>query len=219
MLSTEALKALHPHVHLQLYHQKEIIFQEGDTLPAELHILLSGTLQIKKSTATGKETVLRLLRMGDFFALPALFDESFCTVIVLATEDSQVLTVSKTTLLNAIQHTPELAMQFLVMLNQRLQQQHNTVHGLVSERAVVRLARLIHYSALHQGTELTVKGEQLQIQLPYNQIARSIGATYEECTRLMKKLTDTVKYNRGGKITIFDWEALAAIASGDTDLV
>ncbi|WP_299488318.1 helix-turn-helix domain-containing protein [Acaryochloris sp. IP29b_bin.137] len=116
--------------------------------------------------------------------------------------------------MEAFQHTPELALRLLVVLNLRLQQLHNIVHGLVSERAVVRLARLIQYSAWQHGTDLTTTGELLRIKLPYYQMARSIGITYEECSRLMKGLGGVVSYGRGGKIVILDREGLDQMAAG-----
>ena len=133
-------------------------------------------------------------------------------------EDCQVLTLSKATLLDTIQQTPEVALRILVVFNQRLQQLHTMVHGLVSERAVVRLARLIQYSAWQQGTDITDAGEQLRIKLPYYQMARSIGITYEECARLMKKLDTVVKYGRGGKIVILNQDDLETLAAGEIDL-
>lgn len=218
-LKADALAALQPHTHLQLYRRKDTIFGEGDSLPLMLHILFAGALQVQKSTATGKETILRSLRPGDLFAVSALFGETCSSATFLAIADCQVLTISETALLDAIQHTPTLAIQLLMIFNQRLQQLHNLVHGLVSERAVVRLAQLIQYNAVQQGTDSTATGEHLRVKLPYYQMARSIGITYEECSRLMKGLSEIVRYSRGGNIIILDWEGLAAIASGKTDLV
>lgn len=208
------LEHLQPHIHLRAYRREEIICYEGDLLPEKLHILFSGVLQVQKNAASGKETILRLLRAGDIFAAPALFGNRQAPATVLAVEDCEILTLDRTKLLEAIRHTPELAFRLLVVFNQRLQQLHNMVHGLVSERAVVRLARLIQYSAWQHGTEATGAGELLRIKLPYYQIARSIGITYEECARLMKTLQDIVMYERGGKIVILDGEGLEAIAGG-----
>lgn len=231
-LGPDALASLQPHTHLQHYKRKEILFTEGEPLPGKLHILLSGVLQVQKNTIAGKETILRSIQGGDLFAAPALFGDthssdtvSAATVsattvsatTISAIEDCQVLTIPKSALLDTIQQNPELAIQFLVIFNQRLQQLHNMIHGLVSERAVVRLAQLIRYSALQQGTESTTAGAQLRTKLPYHQIARTIGIAYEECSRLMKGLNAIVKYSRGGKIIILDWDGLEAIASGDTD--
>ena len=217
-LSQEDIERLQPHTQIQQYRREDIILHEGDPLPEKLHVLVSGALQVQKNATTGKETILRTLRDGDIFAAPALFGDAKAPATVIAMEECQVLSLSKVALLDTIQQTPELALRLLVVFNQRLQQLHTLVHGLVSERAVVRLAQLIQYSAWQHGTVLAGAGEQLQVKLPYYQMARSIGITYEECARLMKKLDTVVKYGRGGKIIILDREGLETVVTGEIEL-
>ncbi|MEG4945393.1 hypothetical protein QUA82_10650 [Microcoleus sp. F8-D3] len=59
----------------------------------------------------------------------------------------EVLTTEREVLLAAIRENPEIALRILAVFNQRLQQLYETVHGLVSERAIVLLTRFIHYFA------------------------------------------------------------------------
>ena len=208
---------LQPHTWIQPYSQGENIMHERDRLPAQLYALLSGTLQVTKTALTGKETILRTLSAGEIFAAPALLGDGIAPATVTALKDCQVLTIDRDALLTAIQHNPQIALKILVVFNQRLQQLHELVHGLVSERAIVRLARVIQYAALEQGTEKNAEGACLRVQMPYYQIARSIGITYEECVRLFKQLQGIVSYHRGGKIAILNGEGLEAIASGKGD--
>lgn len=205
---------LQPHTQVRSYLQGEIIFHEGDRLPAKLYALISGSLQMIKTAATGKETILRTLTPGEIFAAPALLGNGIAPATVTAQANCLVFTVARDALLEAIRQNPAIALQMLVVFNSRLQQLHETVHSLVSERAIVRLARLIHYSAVEHGTKSTPQGECLQVKLPYYQIARSIGITYEECVRLVKSLDLIVTYSRGGKIVIGDMDKLEAIARG-----
>ena len=216
-LAVAELEQLQPHAQLHIYQPGEIIMHEGDSLPPHLYALVSGTIRIGKTASTGKETILRILRAGEIFAAPALLGDGIAPATVIAESDCQIITVERQALLNAIQHAPEIALSMLSVFNQRLQKLHNTVHGLVSERAIVRLARYIQYCAAEQGVESTHAGMQLRMQLPYYQIARSIGITYEECVRLCKQLRSVVSYDRGGKITIHDWHKLEAIGSGEFD--
>jgi CRP/FNR family transcriptional regulator, cyclic AMP receptor protein len=95
-----------------------------------------------------------------------------------------------------------------------LQKLHSTVHGLLSERAIVRLAQYIQLSMSESGVERSPEGTYLRSCLPYYQIARSIGITYEECVRLVKQLP-MIRYQRGGKILLLDTEQLASIALGN----
>lgn len=187
---------------------------EGDRLPAKLYALLSGSLQVTKTATTGKETILRTLSAGEIFAAPALVGNGIAPATVTAESDCHILSVNREALLETIQRTPEVALRMMMVFNQRLQQLHETVHGLISERALIRIARYIQYFAVHYGTEVTKQGVCLRMKLPYYQIARSIGITYEECVRLFKQLRSIVSYSRGGKITVLNWEELEIIASG-----
>ncbi|MFQ4142803.1 Crp/Fnr family transcriptional regulator [Chlorogloeopsis sp. ULAP02] len=210
------MMSLQPHTHIQSYSQGEIILHEGDRLPAKLFTVASGAIQVSKTATTGKETILRTLFAGEMFAAPALLGNGISPATVTAETDCEILTVNRDALLQAIQHNPDVALRMLMVLNSRIQQLHETVHGLVSERAIVRLARLIQYFAVEYGSEINQQGKILKVKLPYYRIARSIGITYEECVRLIKSIKTTVAYSRGGKITILDAQKLAEIASGNT---
>ena len=176
---------------------------------------MSGSLRVAKTATAGKETILGTLFQGDIFAAPALLGNGIAPATVTAETDVQVLTTEREFLLAAIRENPEIALRILAVFNQRLQQLHDTVHGLVSERAIVRLARFIHYFAVEQGTKIADNSVCLEKRFPYYQIARSIGITYEECGRLFKKLKPFVSYSRGGKIMVLDWEKLEDLASGE----
>ena len=214
-LEPAELEGLQAHSRVQEYQAGEMVMQEGDRIPPKLFALLNGSLRITKIASTGKETILRTLSPGEIFAAPALLGNGIAPATVTAECNCQIITVEKDALLEAIRQTPEIALRMLMVFNQRLQQLHETVHGLVSERAIVRLARLIQYYAEQYGTEKTPEGLCLNANLSYYQIARSIGITYEECVRLIKSIKSVLVYRRGGKIAILDVEKLEAIASGN----
>ena len=211
-LAPAELESLVPYSYIREYKKDEIVMQEGDRIPQQLHALISGRLEIKKTAANGKETVVRLIPPGELFAAPAIFGNGIAPATVISQVESQVLTIDREALLTAISHAPEISLRILEVFNQRLQQLHNTVHGLISERAMVRLVRLIQYYRERDGVDATPEGDRLNIKLPYYQIARSIGITYEECVRLFKKLKGIVNYKRGGTIIVQDWEELEAVS-------
>ena len=204
-VSREDLQQLQPHSPVQSFQKNEIVMIEGNYLPACLFGLITGTLQIQKTASTGKETVVRVIRSGQIFAAPAIFGNQIAPATVLSQEDSLVVTIEKTAIIEAIQKTPDIALRILETFNKRLQLLHETVHGLISERAIVRLARLILYHAKEYGTTQKQEGDVLNVKLPYYQMARMTGITYEECTRLLKRMETAVSYQRGGTIVICDW--------------
>ncbi|RUT09688.1 hypothetical protein DSM106972_001830 [Dulcicalothrix desertica PCC 7102] len=212
LIKPEELEQLVQHSQVLKYLREEIIFHEGDSLPAKLYALASGRIHIKKTSATGKETILRILYTGDIFAVHVLIGDGIAPATVVCEQDCEILTIERTALLEAIRQTPEIALQIMSVLNQRIQLLHNTIHGLVSERAIVRLARFIQCAMLQYGTEISKEGQNLKVNLSYYQISRSIGITYEECVRLIGSIKSVINYRRGGKITILDVKALDEIA-------
>ncbi|MGL5059147.1 MAG: Crp/Fnr family transcriptional regulator [Microcoleus sp.] len=214
-LNSTELERLQEHTAIRTYRQGEVVMYEGDRIPEKLYTLAIGSLQVAKIGAAGKETILRTLSSGDIFAAPALLGNAIAPATVTAQTDVEVLTTDREVLLAAIGENPEIALRILTVFNQRLQLLHETVHGLVSERAIVRLARFIHYFCSQQSTQVAENCVALERHFSYYQIARSIGITYEECVRLFKKLKPVLSYSRGGKIIVLDWEKLDAIASGD----
>ena len=210
-LAVNELKALIPYSYVREYQQQEIVMHEGDRLPQQLHALILGKLEIKKTGDNGKETIVRLIPPGEIFAAPAMFGNGIAPAMVVCQQESAVLTIERDALLQVIARSPEISLKIIQVFNQRLQQLHNTVHGLISERAIVRLIRLLQYYGNRDGTQTVTKGELLQIRLPYYQLARSIGISYEECVRLFKQLKGIVSYQRGGKIVICDWHKLNAM--------
>lgn len=131
-LAPSELEHLQPYTQVQHYSKGEIVMQEGNRLPAKLYALLSGSLQVVKTATTGKETILRNLWAGEIFAAPALLGNGIAPAMVTAECDSQILSVERDALLEAIRQTPEIALRMLMVFNSRLQQLHDTVHGLVS---------------------------------------------------------------------------------------
>lgn len=216
-LETADKVSLQPYTQVQRHRKGEIILHEGDALPAKLYAVVSGAIQVTKTAMKGKETILRTLAAGEIFAAPALLGNGISPATVTAEFDCETLTVERDALLKAIGQNPEIALRMLIVFNSRIQQLHETVHGLVSERAIVRLARLIQYFAAESGTELSPQGKCLKVKLSYYRMARSSGITYEECVRLIKSLKSVINYHRGGTIIILDTERLHAVASGDID--
>ena len=208
-LSSQVLEQLTEYCQLNQYSTNAVVFSEGDNLPACLHVLISGRLCISRIAPSGKETILRVLPAGEIFAAPALFGDGKAPATATAIEPAVVLTLKRQALLEAFSQTPELALHMLAILNQRLQQLHTRMHGLISERAVVRLINFLEYTVNNVGGIPIAGGEQIKSHLTYYQIARSIGITYEECVRLFKQLRPVVTYRRGGRITIVDRQQLS----------
>lgn len=213
-LSNDALLTFAAASQIEIFECGEIVIHEGDRFREKFHAVLTGELLAKKITASGKETILRCLPAGEMFAAPALFGDGLAIATVEALTQSEVVTVEKAALLRAIQAHPEVAMSILHCFNTRLQEMHHMIHGLISERAIVRLSKMIQYAVQRYGMAKSGDHHCLNRAMPYQQLSRSIGITYEECVRLVNRdLKHVIRYERGGKITILDAIALENLAS------
>ena len=121
-MAVSDLEQLQPHTRVVGYQQGEIVIHEGDLLPLQLFALIEGSLQIKKTAATGKETILRTIISGGIFAAPAAFGSGIAPATVIAESDCRVLTVPRDVLLETIQQNSEVALRILEVFNGRLQQ-------------------------------------------------------------------------------------------------
>lgn len=154
-LDESLLQNLAQQSHLTAYLPDEVVFHEGAPLSACLHVLISGRLRIAKIASSGKETILRILPAGEVCAAPALFGDGKAPATVTAIAPTTVLTLKRQALLAGFAETPELALHLLMVFNQRLQQLHQRLHGLVSERAIVRLIHYLESAADYGGTVLS----------------------------------------------------------------
>ena len=109
-LESSELERLQAYSQVKQFQPAEIVMQEGDQLPAKLYALLNGSLRVTKTSAAGKETILRTLLPGEIFAAPALLGNGIAPAAVTAESDSEILTVDRNALLEAIQQKPEIAL-------------------------------------------------------------------------------------------------------------
>lgn len=186
------------------------LVREAEAPPPCFHALLMGAVQVLKSAHSGKETTIRLVRPGEIFGWAALLDGGPAPATARALTRARVLKIPRATLTALMAEDPAFALRLLLTLCERLRDVHEQLHDVVSERARTRLARLI---LRHQ------RGDRgAPTPLPHQVLARMAGIAYEESVRIIGEWSHgprpLVSYGRGGRITVLDPEALAAVAEG-----
>lgn len=213
-LDESELRHLTAHSRVRACHASEVLFHEGDPLEPTLRILINGGLEIRKSAASGKETVVRLIRPNEIFAVAALFDRKVAPGTVVASEKSEVLEIRLDSIQAHLAENPGIAMKLLVAFAQRLRETQDALHAVVSERAKTRLATLILRILDREGGKRTPEGLTLSTKLPHGTLSRMVGITYEECVRLIREWCQSpaiLRYERGGVITVMDRPRLEAL--------
>jgi K+-sensing histidine kinase KdpD len=153
------------------YEAGHVIFKEGSEGDC-LFLLLSGAVKISKSTASGGELVVGILRDGDFFGELDLIDERLRSASAVADSSCTLIRLPRTEFRTLRQSSPEFSSNLLRMLSlklragnltylareesnlEALQRQLEKVHKLVEATKIVnstldtdRLLELILHTA------------------------------------------------------------------------
>ena len=217
-LSEDELSQLVAHAHLRRLEAEEVFFQEGDPLDPALRFVLQGTVQIRKTSVNGKETILRMIRPGEFFAVAVLFDRNLAPGAAIATEPSVILEIHLDHAMTYFGQNPAISIKLLIILAQRLRESQDTLHTVITSRAKARLARQILHALDKVGAEHVPDGLKLKTKLPHATLSRMIGITYEECVRLIREWSNdpaVIRYERGGTLIILDRSALEQFANDE----
>lgn len=210
-LSESELASLSARARLIRLDGGQSLFLEGEPIEPALRFVYTGGIQIRKTAASGKETVLRLIRQGELFGVAALFDRKLAPGSAIATDPTQVLEIPMHDMIQHLSSTPEIALKLLVTFAQRLRDSQDTLHMVISGRAKTRLARLILSTIAQDGAVKGPDGYRLKTKLPHATMSRMVGITYEECVRLIRDWSHDpaiLRYERGGVITVLDRDAL-----------
>ena len=123
-LTDEQLGAFLDFVELEGCPQQKVLFEEGQ--PGDcLYIVLKGQVRAFTRKKQGEEVTLKVLGEGDAFGDIAVFHETTRKASVEATQDSQLLKLSATSLAKLQAERPAIAAQFLQSLAQSLRQMYS----------------------------------------------------------------------------------------------
>ena len=158
--------------------KKEILFLEGDK-GYTLYILVSGNIQLYKSSPDSKEVVIKIIKPGEIFAEVILFEENRYPVSAVALQKSTIYMIPKHQFICLLE-SESFRNEFITALMSKMrfltgQIKYLTNHD-VEERFFLFLKE--HYGE---------KGK-IKISLSKKDIAAAIGTTPETLSRLLLRL-------------------------------
>ncbi|MFV0440274.1 MAG: Crp/Fnr family transcriptional regulator [Lachnospirales bacterium] len=192
------------------YRKNELIFNEGEILD-QIYILNYGKVEVFKHTINWEERVIFILNDKSILNEEILFSEnSKASTCCRAFEDSEILSVSKVSLLREIQEDVRV-MQYVflnssIKLRRTYRQLKNSGTGLTIDKKILsKLFRL----AMDFGIEK--KGEiYIDVALTSVTLSRMVGAKRETVSRCINRLKkDGLITIESDKITITDFSLLS----------
>ncbi len=174
---------------LKHFTKNEIIFFEGDE-GHSFFLLSKGLVQITKSTAEGKEVVLKTLREGEIFAEVILFEKNTFPVTATAITNSEIFVIRKIEFLSLLddQDFRNRFISSLIAKQRYLTEQIKYLTITDVEE------RFFTFLKVHYGNN-----KEIRIDMTKKNIAGAIFTTPETLSRLIQKLTDEKKICWEGK--------------------
>lgn len=172
------------------YPKNTIIITEGDDSDS-LYAVLSGKVKVYLSDDEGKEIIINILSVGDYFGELALLDDQPRSASVMTLEESKLAVLSKVAFEDCLAKHPSVALPVIRGLSIRLRNLTENVKSLALMDVYGRVARTLLDMAVPDGDALVIHQ-----RLTQREIASMVGASREMVSRILKDLS------AGGYITI-----------------
>jgi len=183
-VSDEALESIASLLIERSFPKHKTIVEEG--APGDyMYIIVEGRVKVTKLSGDGREKILELLEVGDFFGEMSLFDEAPRSASVKGLSQVRILALARNDFLRLLARSPDLALSVIQELTRRLRQVDEQASSLsfqrVKERAMGLLVRLAREEPGQESRRKTPV-------LTHQQIADMIGTSRETVTRAVKGL-------------------------------
>ena len=205
-LPEEQVKNLAEISRVRTFAKGERIFSAGDRAQG-FYALVDGMVRVFRSSPSGKEQILHLIKPGEAFGEVAVFEGRTYPADADTLEDSRVFFFSRGDFLKQARRDPELALQMLALLARRLRTFVTQVAHLSLKEVPSRLAAylLLMAESNHAGT--------VNLDMSKGQVAAYLGTIQETLSRTFRKLEQEGLITVNGRtIRLLDREGLERLA-------
>ena len=206
----EEVAAISSTVTQRRFGRHEFIVRESDTGDA-FYLIMRGNVAVSHIDPHGHETILSILKEGDFFGEMAMFDSSLRSASIKTLSEVDVGLIKQETFLAMLEEHPRLARQFVVVLAERLRVANRLVATTTSQDARARVASLLLYLADRFG-EPSDGGTRINLRLTHQEMANMIGTTRETVNRALNRFwDDRLVDRRSPQLVLTDLNGLRAL--------
>jgi CRP/FNR family transcriptional regulator, cyclic AMP receptor protein len=190
--------------------KNQTLFERGDK-GGTMYVVQSGRIEISFITELGRKIVLNQIPLGHCFGEIGMVDTRERTASAVALEDSVLLPVSRAVFMEAVQKNPQLSINLMDILCERLRWVSDSVEEYALHALDLRLARRL--LVLHKNFGDADNG----VKITQNELADFAGATRESTNKiLMQWKADGLVDVRRGNIVLVQLKKLDHVAHGET---
>jgi CRP/FNR family cyclic AMP-dependent transcriptional regulator len=185
-LTEKELQALALRTTRKQFQRGELLFGEGDPCTG-LFLVVSGKIRIFKLSSAGREQVLALEGPGSSFAELPVFDGGNYPAAASASEDTEVLFVSRKDFQNFCREHPEVALKVIAVVGSRLRRLVGIIEDLSFTTVRQRLIALILRLAQASGSP-SKEGVRIELTMSHQNLAAELGTVRELVSRNLSRL-------------------------------
>ena len=160
-----------------------ILFKEGDD-GEHLYVIIDGKLKLGTSSGDGRENLLSILGPGEMFGELSLFDPGPRTSTATAVTEAKLLSLSHEKVIPWLKQNPEVSLQLLTRLSQRLRRTNEAVGDLVFSDVPGRVAKALIDLGDRFG-KTTAEGLLVNHDLTQEELAQLVGASRETVNKAL----------------------------------
>lgn len=182
-LAREALADVAGRGRLQTLARGTILFAQG--APADsCHALITGRVRIAQSGPEGDQVIVRFVGPGETFGTVALFTDGRYPAEAAAVIDSVGISWPEPTLLELIHQYPQIALNLVRIVGERLREAQERLRELATQRAEQRIAHAL--LRLTDADAIAGKhGAAIEFPLTRQDVAEMCGATLYTVSRFL----------------------------------
>ncbi len=203
-LEVKQLREIDKLIKHHTYQKGEIIYLAGHA-SQNIYILNSGRVKVFKTSAGGKEQILRLLYDGDFFGDLVLFKEIIHSVSAEAITDCEICVINQQELEKMIRKNNDLACSLLTAFSERLKEAEGMIESLALQDSREKTINLLKKLANENGVK-TDQGIKIELPLSRAGLASFLAITQETLSRKLSELqsSDQIEINGWKEVIIKD---------------
>jgi CRP/FNR family transcriptional regulator, cyclic AMP receptor protein len=210
-LGDSEIDSILAHATVARHAEGEQIFAKGDPGNSMMAVV-KGRVTISAPSPDGRQVVLTVMREGDVFGEIALLDGHERTADATTMTDCELLVVPRRSLLALLERRPDLCIDLLIVLCERLRQTDEQVEDLAFLDLEARIAKVLVRLAEQNG-EGQSPTRPLGVKISQRALGERVGGSRESVNKHLQELKRSgIITLEKGSIVIRDLEALAALA-------
>lgn len=189
------LETLALHLIERRFPKDAIIVDEG--LAGDyMYVIRSGRVKVTKASDDGREKIMNLFGVGDFFGEMSLFDDQPRSASVTTLEPTLLLALSRRDFMELLKRSSTLALCVIQELTRRLRDTGEQASSISFQKVQERTRGLFERLARDEGGS---DHSRITPTLTHQQIADMIGTSRETVTRAVKRLKEDGWLQQQGK--------------------